>query len=235
MGKLIELNNTKGFSIKAKNVSEAEILIYDEIGGGGFFSDAISAKEFTHELNELPSSISNINLRINSPGGDVFDGFTIYNRLKQHKAKITVHIDGLAASIASVIAMAGDEIIMNEGSFIMIHKSWSFTAGNATDLEEMAERLLQIDEQLLNIYHRKTRMDKLELRNMIAAETWIPADEAVEMGFASETSVEEAVIAASATKAKWLKNTPQIENKNIIIKDKITNFKNDIERYLARK
>lgn len=233
MGNLIDIKKPQGFRIKAKSDKKAEITIYDEIGSGYWF-DAVSAKQFTQELNALPDSITEIDLRVNSPGGDVFEGFTIYNRLKQHKAKVTTYVDGLAASIASVIALAGDEIVMSEGSFIMIHKAWAMTAGNSDDLEQMVDRLLDIDEQLLGIYQRKTKLDRVELRSMITAETWLNADEAIEMGFATRKSEDEAVMAASAEKATWFKNKPNI-NRDKIVKSKINEFKNDIERYLARK
>ena len=109
-----------GFSVKAKAGDEAEILIYEDVGEGWF--GGVTAKQFADELKAL-GSVKTINLRLNSAGGDVFDGLAIYRRLVDHPAKIVSHIDGLAASIASVIAMAGDEIRISESGFLMIHNA----------------------------------------------------------------------------------------------------------------
>ena len=110
--------DSKNFSCK-KRGKKAEIALYGTIGET-FFDDGITAKRFIEELNEL-KDVDSIDLRINSMGGDVFEGVTIYNRLKEYKATINVYVDGLAASIASVIAMAGDTVTMGEGSFMMVH------------------------------------------------------------------------------------------------------------------
>jgi len=233
MAKLIEINNKKPFAVKCKTDTIAEIIIYEDIGQGGFFSEALSAKDFSKELKSLPDTVNTIEVRINSGGGDVFDGVTIYNRLKQHKAKIIVYIDGLAASIASVIAMAGDEIIMSEGSLLMIHKPWTVAMGDSKDFENTISRLDDVEEQLLSIYQRKTKIDRNELRSMLAAETWLDADQAVDMGFATSKATEEALpIAASLKTAKWINKKPRVENAT---KKKVAEFKKDIESYLARK
>jgi len=235
MGKLINLNNKKPFGIKCRdNGSSAEIIIYEDIGQGGFFGEALSAKDFEKELKALPKTVTQIDVRLNSMGGDVFEGITIYNRLKQHSAHITVYVDGMAASIASVIAMAGDEIIMSDGALMLIHSAWTVAGGNARDLEHVIDRLLQIDEQILSIYQNKTRMDKNELRDMISKETTMNADQAIEMGFATKKSQEEFAIAASVSNASWIKNKPNY-NRNKIIKDKLSEFKKDVEGFLARK
>lgn len=226
---VFQLNGKKPFQIKNKSETEAEIIIYDEIGDS-FWYDAISAKDFDKELKSLPDTVTNLTVRINSPGGNVFDGITIYNRLKQHKAKVTVYVDGIAASIASVIAMAGDEVIMSEGALMMIHQAWTVAAGNARDFEEMIDRLTDIDEQIIGIYHRKTKTDKNELRSMLSAETWMDADEAVEMGFATSKTEDEAVIAASMLKdVKCFRRPPNLEKRNKHIKDKLSNLINEFE------
>ena len=110
-------NNQSWYSIKAKANDTAEISIYDEIGFWG-----VSAASFAQDLKDCGNSLKQINLHIHSPGGDVFDGIAIYNLLKNHPANVTVYIDGLAASMASVIAMAGNEVIMPENAMMMIHK-----------------------------------------------------------------------------------------------------------------
>ena len=113
------------FRMKASANNEADIYIYDEIGYWG-----VTAKQFVNDLKAL-GDVSHINLHINSPGGDVFDGIAIFNALKHHGAAITVHIDGLAASMASVIAMVGNPVIMPENTMMMIHKPWGFAGGDA--------------------------------------------------------------------------------------------------------
>ena len=136
---LIKITESKKFEIKAKSQTVAEIVVYGVIGQD-FWGDGISAKSFSDQLNNLPKTVNQIDVRLNSGGGDVFDGVSIYNRLKQHKAKVTVYIDGLAASIASVIALAGDEVVMGEGALMMIHKPWTWAMGDSAALEEVIDR-----------------------------------------------------------------------------------------------
>lgn len=202
----------KTFSIKAAKGSdpkEAEVLLYADIGAGGFFSDGVSAKQFVDELNKIPSSVNRINVRINSPGGDVFDGMSIYNALKRRKEKIVVYVDGLAASIASVIMMAGEEIVMGEGALVMIHKPWTWAIGNADDLEAKANILDNIEEQMLAIYAKKSTLSKEELRDKLREETWMDADTAIEWGFANSKAEDQAQIAASILDRKWIKAAPR--------------------------
>jgi len=187
--------------------TKAEITIYADIGDD-MWTNAVSATTFSKEMDKLPASVKEITLRLNSPGGSVFDGMTIYNRLKQSKAKITVRIDGLAASIASIIALAGDEIIMGEGSFIMIHKPWTGLYGNADELDHTARTLDQLEEQMLGIYSRKTKIDREELRTMLRKEVWINAEDAVKNGWANK--IEGGLpIAASLLNRAWLNKAPR--------------------------
>ncbi|WP_241810445.1 head maturation protease, ClpP-related, partial [Enterovibrio norvegicus] len=166
------------FSINAAAAGTAEIYIYDEIGGWG-----ISARQFATELKAL-GDIHNITLRIHSPGGDVFEGMAIYNLLDQHPARITVHIDGLAASMASVIAMAGDTVLIPENAMMMIHKPWSIAGGDANDLRQHANLLDQVEKTLSSAYTKKTGKSDDEIAAMLAVETWLTGAEAVEHGFA---------------------------------------------------
>ena len=152
------------------------IYIYDEISLWG-----ITAKDFVAALSEVKTS--EIKLRLNSPGGDVFDGITIYNALREHPAKVTTQVDGLAASIASVIAMAGDEIRMSENAFMMIHNAWALIAGNAEDMRKLADTLDKIDATLVKTYQDKTGATQRDLRAMMAAETWLTANDALAKGF----------------------------------------------------
>jgi len=213
MAKLLSLNgNQAGCPLKiySKNATQAEIIIYAGIGQD-YYKDGsmISAKDFSEKLNALPSTINTLNIRINSGGGDVFDGIAIYNRLKQHKAKKVVHIDGLAASIASIIALAGDEIIIGEGALYMIHLPWTMAWGNRMEIDNTVNRLMDIEEQMLGIYSKKTKLDRNEIRAMLEKETWLGADEAIAKGFVDSQSEDTVAIAASAIKSPWIAKKPE--------------------------
>lgn len=240
MDNLLKIKNVDAqFKITNKTETSAEIVIYSEIGET-FWGDGVSAKSFSDELKELPKAVKDITVRINSPGGDVFDGISIYNRLKQHPAKVTVYIDGLAASIASIIALAGDEVIAGEGTLFMIHKPMTMGYGNSNEFEELISRLDDVEEQLVGIYRRKTGLDRSEIKNMLSKETWLNADEAKEKGFIDSIMAEseELRVAANVEGFKnipWMKN---IEIKNMsnttYIKKQITKFKQDAEALLTR-
>lgn len=226
MPKLIEFpKNKKAFEIKNKGEDKAEILLYGAIGVS-FWEDSITAKQFSEELKKLPSSVKNIDLRINSGGGDVFEGYAIANRIKQHSAKVTAYVDGLAASIASIIAISADEIVMGETSQMMIHKAWTFAAGNSKDMEAVVDRLEEIDEQLASMYMKKTGKSRSEIKEMMAKETWMTADEAVEMGFADSKFDSEFSIAASVfDKATWISKPPKnLKTRDIEVKNKLSEF-----------
>ncbi|MCL5502240.1 Clp protease ClpP, partial [Escherichia coli] len=169
------------YNIKAaSDGASATIQIYEEIGGWG-----ITAQQFSEDLKAL-GDISHINLNIHSPGGDVFDGIAIYNLLNKHPAKITVHIDGLAASMASVIAMAGDRIVMPENALMMIHKPWGISGGNANDMRDYAELLDKVENVLIPAYARKTGKSAEVLASLLEEETWMDGRECVAQGFADE-------------------------------------------------
>jgi len=190
---------------KADDKTKAEIIIYGTIGGGGFWDDgsSVSAKQFSDELKKLDPAVNEITLRLNSPGGNVFDGIAIYNRLKQHKAKKKVYIDGLAASISSVIALAGDEIIIGEGALFMVHLPWTFAMGNRMELDNVVQRLMDIEEQMVGIYAKRSGLDRSEVKALMEAETWMDAEQAIEKGFV-DSKVEESIpIAASVMESKW--------------------------------
>lgn len=180
-----------------------EIQIYDYIDAYG-----VNARTFQKDLKAL-GEISQINVRLNSPGGDVFEGNTIYNILKSHKAKVTVYVDGLAASIASVIAMAGDTVIMPANAMMMIHEPWSGAVGNADDMRKTADVLDKVSKTLIAAYQAKTGMDEAEIKSIMAEETWFTAEEAVEAGFADEV-IDEVKIAACIDpgRLKAFKNCP---------------------------
>lgn len=174
------VNQKSWFRMQAKEDQTADIYIYDEIGGWG-----ISARRFTEDLISL-GNLSHINLHIHSPGGEVFDGIAIYNQLKNHSATITVYIDGLAASMASVIAMVGDTVIMPKNAMMMIHKPWGVSWGDANDMREYADLLDKLENVLIPAYVAKTGKTTEEITAMLEQETWLDGDECVEHGFADK-------------------------------------------------
>ena len=167
------------YQIKAKAADQAEIAIFDEIGFWG-----VTAKDFIAELKSLPAS--EITLSINSPGGSVFDALAIYNALRGHGAQIKVRVMGVAASAASLIAMAGDTIVMPENTFMMIHNPIGGVYGNAEDMRDLAETLDKIGASLTATYVARTGQDEATIQALLDAETWLDAAQAVELGFADE-------------------------------------------------
>jgi len=186
----------------------AEIYIYGPIGGQGWMSDGteITAKQFQKDLKAL-GAVKKITCRINSEGGDVFDGKTIYTLLQQHPAKVTVCIDGLAASAASFIAMAGNEIEIAEGAFVMIHNAWSLAMGNSADLRKTADLLDAVDGTLVDVYAARTKCSADEIRKMMSAETWLPGPECVAKGFA-DRMVPNLAVAASVRDPQRYRHLP---------------------------
>lgn len=172
------------YSVKAADKS-ADVYIYDEIGSG--FFGGVSAKQFVEDLKGI-GKVDTINVFINSPGGDVFDGVTIYNALKRNSAEIAVHIDGLAASIASIIAMAGDSITIADNGMMMIHQPWTFAMGNAAEMRKQADVLDQVAGTLISTYVSRTGADEAKVKALMDAETWFNADDAVKEGFADKKS-----------------------------------------------
>ena len=192
-------NNQSWYSIKAKASDTAEISIYDEIGFWG-----VSAASFAQDLKSCGNNLKQINLHIHSPGGDVFDGIAIYNLLKNHPANVTVYIDGLAASMASVIAMAGNEIIMPENAMMMIHKPWGIQGGDAEDMRKYADLLDKVENTLIPAYATKTGKTPEELAEMLSAETWLNGKECVEQGFADKLA--EPLVAMASIKSRKLED-----------------------------
>ena len=177
------------YAIRARGTG-AEVAIYDEIGAHG-----VSAKGFLAELGALPEGTP-IDLRLNSPGGSVFDAVAIHNAIKRHTGTVTVWIDGIAASAASYVAMAGDEIVMPENAFLMIHDPAGLVMGTAADMRAMAEALDKVGGSLAAGYAAKSGRDPQEIAALMAAETWLDAAEALALGFADRLA-EPVRIAAS--------------------------------------
>ncbi|WP_271401446.1 head maturation protease, ClpP-related [Salinicoccus roseus] len=148
-------------------------------------NETINAQDIASALDDVETDIL---VRINSGGGDVFEGIEIYNYLKNHPSKVTVEVTAVAASAASIITMAGDEVIMDTGSSLMIHEASTFAWGNKGELKKAINALETIDGSLADIYNERTGIDKAELDELLTGETWFTADEAVEKGFADRKS-----------------------------------------------
>ena len=175
------------YEIKMK-ADKAEVWIYDQIGEDFWSGGGVTAKSFQKELSAIKAS--QIDLHINSPGGSVFDGVAIYNLLKNHAANVTTFIDGIAASIASVIALAGDKVVMAANALYMIHNPTGVVVGSAKSMRETADILDKVRDTMANVYVKKTKTDPIEMQAMMEAETWMTADEALAAGFIDEVSDE---------------------------------------------
>lgn len=171
---------------------EATIYIYDVIGG---YWGGVDAQEFAKQLAAL--DVSQINLRVNSPGGDVFEARAIMSALAAHPANITGYVDGLAASAATSILMAADKVVMTRGARYMIHKAWGITMGNDDDHIGAAALLTGIDQEIVKDYAGKTGKDEQQIVDWMKAETWFSAEQAVEQGFVDE------VVEATAKQSNW--------------------------------
>ncbi|MEI4234873.1 head maturation protease, ClpP-related [Roseovarius sp. D22-M7] len=187
------------YTIRARDTG-AEVLIYDEIGAYG-----VSAKGFLAELGALPDDAP-IDLRLNSPGGSVFDAVAIHNALSRHKGSVTVWIDGIAASAASYVAMAGDEIVMPENAFLMIHDPSGLVMGTASDMRDMAGTLDKIAASMRRGYAARSGKPEAEIAAFLAAETWFDAAEALAAGLA--TRLAEPVRIAAAFDIGRFRNAP---------------------------
>jgi len=180
---------------------EVELFLYDAIVDSELEAEwwgGVAPEPFVKALRGIDAAT--IHLRINSPGGSVFAARTMEQALREHKAKIVVHIDGLAASAATFIAMAGDEIVMAKGALFMIHKAWSYAWGNSDELAAAAALLSKVDGTLVETYAERTGQAPEQISEWMAAETWFTAAEAVEQGFADR--VDEPTTGDTAS-AKW--------------------------------
>jgi ATP-dependent Clp protease, protease subunit len=187
------------YAIRAR-ATGAEVAIYDEIGAYG-----VSAKGFLAELGALPDAAP-IDLRLNSPGGSVFDAVAIHNALKRHEGPVTVWIDGIAASAASYVAMAGDEIVMPENAFLMIHDPAGLVMGTAADMRAMAEALDKVKGSLVAGYAAKSGRAAEDIAALMTAETWFDARDALDAGLA--TRIAEPVRMAASFDIARFRNAP---------------------------
>lgn len=180
-------NGRNWFAIENKGSEKATIYIYDEIGLFG-----ISATQFVEALNAIKAPA--LDLRINSPGGSVFEGITVANAIRRHSAKVTTHIDGVAASIASVVALAGDAVRIADNAFFMIHDPFVMCFGTAEEMRKTADTLDSVAKTaIIAAYTKKTGKTEDEIKAWMAAETWFTADEALAAGFVDAVDKDEEV------------------------------------------
>ena len=192
---LLDSNRGRGAGLRAEAAGdEATVYIYDAIGIWG-----VEASPFVAAVRGLTAPT--LNLRINSPGGDVFDARAMKAALHDYDGKIVAHVDGLSASAASFLMMAADEIVMAEGSFVMIHNAWGLTIGNADEHRMQAGILDKVDDSIVADYAARTGKPEADIREWMAAETWFTAEEAVSAGFADRVAPTKRKRDASA--ARW--------------------------------
>jgi len=197
--------NKKWYNIQNKAGETADIYIFDEIGTYG-----VTAQDFISDIKDLKDTP--INLRINSIGGDVFDGMAMYNVIKKRGAKTTVYIEGIAASIATIIALGADEVVMAENSLFMIHNAWGGAMGEAKDMRKTAATLEKISDELTDIYMKKTGLSYEVLAEMMDEETWLNAQEAFDYGFVD--TISDSIKVAAKYDVSKFKNITQEEIQN---------------------
>ena len=179
MENLFENKSWYNMPIEAKSGKSTDIHIYDEIGVHG-----VTAKSFLEDLKGLKGK--DITVHINSTGGDVFQGQAIYTALKNYTGKVTVKIEGLAASMATIIALAADRVEMTSNSLFMIHSPMSNVFGNKSQMRKQINALEKVETTMLSVYKAKTNISEDEIEQMMARETWLSAHEALELGFVDE-------------------------------------------------
>lgn len=199
------------FTKKEESPASAELYLYGDISSESWYGDEVTPKQFADDLDAL-GKVDDLDVYIFSGGGDIFAGFAIYSILDRANCRIIAHIDGLAASAATVVAMAADKVVIPENATFMIHNAWTIAMGNKYDLAEQIKQLDMIDEQIANIYTARTGKDLDEVKALMDAETWMTGAEAVENGFADEL-IENKKIAASVDLAimAHYKNAPVLD------------------------
>lgn len=163
---------------------ERSISVYDVIGYEYWTGEGVTAKRIAGALRALGSGPVTVN--VNSPGGDMFEGLAIYNLLREHPGEVTVRVMGLAASAASIIAMAGDTVQVARAGFLMIHNAWVVAIGNRNDLREYADTMEPFDRAMADIYAARTGQEQAAMAKLMDAETWIGGSDAIDQGFADE-------------------------------------------------
>tara|TARA_R100000544_G_scaffold37100_1_gene27138 strand:- start:7237 stop:8238 length:1002 start_codon:yes stop_codon:yes gene_type:complete len=197
--------NEKWYNINSKASKVVDVYIFDEIGMGG-----VNAQGFIEEIKSFKDSP--MNLHINCVGGDVFDGMAIYNIIKKRTATTTVYIEGIAASMGSVIALAADNVVMAENSLFMIHNAWGGAMGEAKEMKKTANLLDKISGEIADIYVKKTKLPYDKVKEMMDEETWLNAEEALELGFID--SISDAIKVAAKYDVSKFRNITNEEVKN---------------------
>ena len=197
--------NENWYNINSKASKVVDVYIFDEIGMGG-----VNAQGFIEEIKSFKDSP--MNLHINCVGGDVFDGMAIYNIIKKRTSKTTVYIEGIAASMGSVIALAADSVVMAENSLFMIHNAWGGAMGEAKEMKKTANLLDKISGEIADIYVKKTKLPYDKVKEMMDEETWLNAEEALELGFID--SISDAIKVAAKYDVSKFKNITNKEIKN---------------------
>lgn len=182
-----------------------EIYVYGTIGAD-WFGEGVTAKQFMKDLKAL-GAVKSIDLRINSEGGSVADAEAMYTHLVEHQARVIAHIDGMAASAASFLMMAGDEILIADSGYVMIHEARMVSYGTADDFRRYADLLDRTNDRIVGKYAARTKQDEKKIRDWMAAETWFIGEEAVKNGFADRV-VENLKVAASVSDAGRYRNLP---------------------------
>ncbi|ELQ6022260.1 Clp protease ClpP [Cronobacter turicensis] len=209
-------------SIRAARDGDNSISIFDVIGAD-YWGEGVTASRIAGALRSLNGA--DVTVNINSPGGDMFEGLAIYNLLREYDGKVTVKVLGLAASAASIIAMAGDEVQIGRGAFLMIHNCWVCAMGNRHDLAQIATDMAPFDKAMSDIYQARSGLDASTVDKMMDGETYIGGSEAVEKGFADsllsadEVADDEESPAAALRKLDALlakANTPRSERRKLL-------------------
>lgn len=226
MQKLFMLKSEKWFALESGESEESATLHLYGVIGGDWFDEGVNAEEISRWLEKL--SAKTLNVKINSPGGSVWDGWAIFNSLRAWKfggmgCEIVVHIDGCAGSIASLIAMAGDRIIMPVASQIFVHNPWMFASGNAKQFENLAHELRDMETTMCRVYMERTGQDEStirELMNGVVDGTFLSAERALELGFCTEVleNIKAAACIGSEILGKISGNvdTQRIDAQNIV-------------------
>lgn len=227
--------NKSYFQLTQKN-NEVDIKIYGDITSYEFEETDVSSNKLSKQIEGLECDV--INVYINSYGGEVAEGLSIYNQLKRHNAKVKTICDGFACSAASVIFMAGDERVMSTASLLMIHNAWTFTAGNANELRKQANDLDVITQASINAYMNEVNLTEEELKKMLDDESWIGATEALEKGFitsiVNEKDAEKVSQSVKKTLINMIVNSKKDEEKKYEEKEEVEEVEEVEEKVVSK-
>lgn len=211
--KLLALNKGRGYFTAESTAEEATIYLYDVITSDSYWG-GVTALDFAKELAAITAPV--INLRINSPGGDVFAARAMVQAMKDHPSHIIAHVDGYAASAATFLVVAADQSLISEGSYFMIHSAWTIAMGNAKDFTDMANLLARTDKTIANDYMAKTGKSEQEIFDYMTSETYFFGQEAIDAGF-----IDALATASPKNKIDWdlsaYAHAPVIESKKEVI------------------